>query len=450
MTNKSPILEGMEDFLDANPSQKKKSKKGDLYQWMIGKEPPILGAHSLAKHRVLQEYIEKYVAILTANRRVEQLTLSLVDGFSGGGTYLHPESGDRIPGSPILMLNAIALAETKANVDRRKKFKVNGNYYFVDEKKTTLEYLKQEVASAPSAIEKHDHIHYLKGSFSSHLDEIIQHIKKKGKAHRAIFLLDQYGYTDVPMADIRKIFAALPRAEVILTLAVDWLTHFVNDTARFTATLKNLELEHRQDLLVRLREQHSQDWRAQIQHVLHQHFYETSGADCYTPFFVHSVDSNRAYWLLHFSKHSTARDAMMELHWEMKNHFEHFGKPGFGMLCLGYDPRNVSVETQGTFGFDQSARALTTDALLVEIPEKLSQHKGLVPYRHFFDANVNDTPATKAMIAEAITQLAKDRELEIFSNKRKERKPGVKLNDEDLIRLPQTKTFFQSCRLVDG
>ncbi len=144
MANESPLLHGMQEFVNAKPAQTKKNNKGDLYQWRIGKEPPVLGAHSLAKHRVLQEYIEKYVAILTANRRVEQLTLSLVDGFSGGGTYLHPETRERIPGSPILMLNAIALAETKANVDRRKKFKVNGSYYFVDEKKPTLDYLKQE------------------------------------------------------------------------------------------------------------------------------------------------------------------------------------------------------------------------------------------------------------------------------------------------------------------
>jgi len=134
----------------------------------------------------------------------------------------------------------------------------------------------------------------------------------------------------------------------------------------------------------------------------------------------------------------------MELHWEMKNHFEHFGKPGFGMLCLGYDPREISVEHQGTFGFDQSARMLTTEALLVEIPSTLALHDGSIRYRHFFDTNVNDTPATKSMIADAITQLAKDRELEIFSSKRKERKPDIKLNDDDLIRLPQTKTFFQA------
>ena len=251
------------------------------------------------------------------------------------------------------------------------------------------------------------------------------------------------GYTDVPFSSIRKIFNELPNAEVILTFAVDWLTHFVNDSPSFTSTLESLELAHRQELLVQLRVQHSSDWRAQIQHLLHQHFFECSGADCYTPFFIHSVESNRAYWLLHFSKHSTARDAMMELHWGMQNHFEHFGSGGFGML--GHDPRKSTSENQARFKFDQDAKEATSQALLEELPKRLSVHGGFIPYRQFFDLNVNDTPATKEMIAEAIGRLTKERELEVFSKHKKERSPGVKLLDSDLIRTPQT-SFFPTWR----
>ena len=441
MNEKELILPAVAPFLgDANPPDLiKRIKKGDLYRWVIGEEPPVLGEHSLAKHRILQQYLEKYVAILTHSGRADQLTLSLVDGFSGGGRYLHPTTGERIAGSPLLMLDAMAIAEVNANLRRRNGFQLNSNFYFVEQKQQTLEYLKKVVESSPSATGKHERIHYLHGSFSNHLDQIIANIKRKGTAHRTIFLLDQYGYTDVPFSSIRKIFSQLPNAEVILTFAVDWLTHFVNDSPSFTTTLRNLELEDRQDLLVNLRVEHDSDWRAQIQHILHQHFFERSGADCYTPFFIHSVESNRAYWLLHFSKHSTARDAMMELHWEMQNHFEHFGSAGFGML--GHDPRKSSDENQLRFSFDADAKTATAEALLVEIPEKLSHHDELIPYRNFFDLNVNNTPATKEMIASAVTQLAKDKELEVLSKTKKRRKPGVKLNDSDLIRLPQTKFF---------
>lgn len=440
MNEKELILPEVKPFLIANqPELAKRISKGDLYRWVIGEDPPTLGEHSLAKHRILKEYLEKYVAILTHSGRAEQLTLSLVDGFAGGGCYLHPTTGERIAGSPLLMLDAMAVAELTANKRRRKGFQLNSNFYFVEKKKQTLDHLKYEIKSRPSAIGKHERIHYLNGAFSSHLDKIIANIKRKGTAHRTIFLLDQYGYTDVPLSSIRKIFTELPNAEVILTFAVDWLTHFVNDSKSFTTTLRNLELEHRQDLLVQLRVQHSSDWRAQVQHILHQHFFERSNADCYTPFFIHSVESNRAYWLLHFSKHSTARDAMMELHWEMQNHFEHFGTAGFGML--GHDPRKVSTEDQKTFAFDADARTATSEALLIEIPEKLSKCDGLIPYRNFFDLNVNNTPATKEMIGAAVMQLAKDREVEVLSKNKSARKPGVKLNDNDLIRLPQTKFF---------
>lgn len=440
MNEKALKLPGLELYESSSKlGISERVKKGDLYRWVIGEAPPVLGEHSLAKHRILKEYLEKYVAILTHSGRAEQLTLSLVDGFSGGGRYLHSSTGERIAGSPLLMLDAMAVAEVRANERRRKGFRLNSNFYFVEQRKQTLEHLQKEVKASPSAVGKHDQIHFLHGTFSKHLDQIISNIKRKGTAHRTIFLLDQYGYTDVPLSSIRKIFSALPNAEVILTFAVDWLTHFVNDSPSFTTTLRNLELEHRQDLLVQLRKQHAPDWRAQIQHILHQHFFDRSGADCYTPFFVHSVESNRAYWLLHFSKHSTARDAMMELHWEMQNHFEHFGAAGFGML--GHDPRKISTEDQKTFAFDMDAKKATAEALLDEIPEKLRLHDGLIPYRNFFDLNVNDTPATKEMISSAVSRLAKEGALEVFSKNKKERQPGVKLNDSDLIQLPQTSFF---------
>ncbi|OYP34506.1 three-Cys-motif partner protein TcmP [Rhodopirellula sp. MGV] len=427
---------------DASQVKKKTKTKKELYEWSIGKEPPLLGLHSISKHEVLEAYIKKYVSILTKNKCADQLMLSLVDGFAGGGVYTHPETQQRIPGSPILMLNAIAEAEVEANLGRRKPFRVNGQFYFVERSASTIEHLKKEVSNAPSSANRMENIHFIAGNFTENLDKIIAKIKSRGKAHRAIFLLDQYGYTAVPMADIRRIFYELPRAEVILTIAVDWLTHFVNESESFKRALKRLELERYQDLFVRIREDHGRDWRAEIQHILHGHFHQSSGAECYTPFFVNSVDSNRAYWLLHFSKHSTARDAMMELHWDLNNHFEHFGKAGFGMLCLGFDPRQVPLQNQPTFAFDKDARELTREALLIEIPEKLSEFGGSTPYQMFFDRNVNDTPATKAMISDAIRQLAKDKDIEIFSENGKQRACDVKLNDTDRIRLAQTETFL--------
>ena len=445
MKNKDPLLPGMQSIVDSKPKPKKeKTQKGDLYLWGVGDALPLLDDHSLTKHRILREYLERYVAILTKNRGIPQLNLSLVDGFAGGGAYMHHKTKERMPGSPVLMLEAMAAAEVKAKSLRKKEFGLNATYYFVEEQKRNLEFLKSEVRASPAATGKEDCIHFINGTFSKQLPTIIQKIKAKGRSHKAIFLLDQYGYTHVTMANIRHIFRELPRAEVILTIAVNWLIDFVNETDKFKAALRHLELESQQDELVSLRTEHCRDWRALIQQRLHKHFFQKSGAACYTPFFVHSVKSHRGYWLLHFSMHSTARDAMTNLHWTKENHFEHFGGPGLGMFggTLGFDPRSERGEAQSSFLFDKSAKEQTRDSLLIQIPERLSGFDDLVSFGHFFDQNVNDSPATKEMIAEVISQLASDKEIEIFTKDKVERRGGVKLSEHDLIRTSSIKSFL--------
>ncbi|ADB15969.1 conserved hypothetical protein [Pirellula staleyi DSM 6068] len=436
-----PLLPGMEPFVAAKPPKEKAKKNNSQYLWIPGEDPPELGQHSLAKHRILRNYLETYVAILTSNRVVEKLNLSLVDGFSGGGAYRSPVTGERIAGSPILMLDAMASAEARANEGKTKPFKIDADFYFIEQQKPTIEYLTHEISECESAHGKHEQIHILPGSFAQHIDRVIKEIKSKGRRHRAIFLLDQYGYTDVTLVNIRKIFRELPFAEVILTFAVDWLADFVNESEKFESALRNLELSDKRDLLVQIRQQHAADWRPTIQHLLHQHFYEKSGADCYTPFFINSTESHRAYWLLHFSKHATARNAMVDLHWSMQNHFQHFGKAGFEML-LGYDPSKINDSKMLPFDFGSDAASQTHESLLIGLPERLSRFGETISFKHFFETVVNETPATKQMIAIAARQLTKDHEIEVIRADGKLRKNGVIIHDDDLLRLPATKSLF--------
>lgn len=437
----APILPGMESFLASKPAKDKARKRKCQYLWIPGDDPPELGEHSLAKHRILRQYLETYVAILTSNRVVEKLNLSLVDGFSGGGAFRCPLTGQKIAGSPVLMLEAMAAAELKANKGKTKPFYLDADYYFIERQKPTLEYLKSEIGECDAARGKCERINFFSGCFADHLDVVIRRIKTKGRRHRAIFLLDQYGYTDVTLANMRKIFRELPFAEVILTFAVDWLADFVNESDKFDSSLRGLELSHKRELLLQIRESRTDDWRPAIQHLLHQHFHEMSGAECYTPFFIHSTNSHRAYWLLHFSKHATARNAMVDLHWSMQNHFQHFGAAGFDML-LGYDPNRENETPMLPFDFGNDAAKLTHKTLLIELPKRLSKFGETVSFRHFFKTVVNETPATKQMIAMAARQLTKDHEIEVLTSDSKVRRNGAMIHDDDLLRLPATKMFF--------
>ena len=69
--------------------------------------------------------------------------------------------------------------------------------------------------------------------------------------------------------------------------------------------------------------------QALIQRVLRPHIRTVAGSDYDTPFFIRPRRSRRAPWFLHLSSHPTARDVMIQRHWNVHNTFEHYG-PGQG------------------------------------------------------------------------------------------------------------------------
>jgi hypothetical protein len=125
----------------------------------------------------------------------------------------------------------------------------------------------------------------------------------------------------------------------------------------------------------------------------------------------------------------------------MQNHFQHFGKAGFEML-LGYDPSRINESPMLPFDFGTDAASMTHESLLIELPKRLSRFGETISFKHFFKTVVNETPATKQMIALAARQLTKDHEIEVITTDRKLRRNGVIIHGDDLLRLPASKSLF--------
>lgn len=440
MTENQLTLPGIE-----RPPIEKKSRKRKKtrYDWVLGEEPPLLGRHSLAKHKVLQAYLEKYVRVLTVNRAQEQLKLTLVDGFAGGGAYRHPDTGERLAGSPVIMLQAMEAAGIEANEARRKPFSLDVEYVFIEKQSPTIEFLRNELQQTEAARNQDRSYSIVPGSFSQNLDAVFKRVEQRGRSRRVIFLLDQYGFTDVCMTDLQTIFRRLPNAEVILTIAIDWLIDHWTESARYDSVLSDMGLSLESSLASHAKDESPNDWRAVIQHELHEQIFRHSGATYYTPFFIHSVDSHRAYWLLHFSGHAKARDVMTQLHWELENQFQHFGRPGLQML--GYDPRRDLTEIgQRTFTFGHSSIAAveTHEALVAELPHRLVCARDGITLQNLFQTIVNETPATKDMVAEAIRALTLEKELEVRTRDGVLRQNGVHIKDNDYIIRPRQRLLL--------
>jgi three-Cys-motif partner protein len=271
-----------------------------LYNWRIGGPLPRIARHSLAKHRVLLGYLGRYVDHLTRTPAQETLRLTLVDGFAGGGLYADDED-TQYPGSPLLMLQAMEEAQCRCARARTKEFFLDCEYHFVEARRSNFQHLRHVLNERGYGRQIGQNILLHHGQFEERAEQLISRILERGRAGRAIFVLDQYGYTDVPFGLIRQILTCLPHAEIILTFATDWLIDYLADTEEVRNTLAGLELPHRLEELLELRS--LMNGRQQIQFILHQHLVQVTGARFYTPFFIRSEEAHRDYWLVHLSNH---------------------------------------------------------------------------------------------------------------------------------------------------
>ena len=88
---------------------------------MIGQPPPLLEAHSAAKHDVFRSYIGRYIEVLTSNPRRDAISaLTLIDGFAGGGEYKFRDT--IVPGSPMILLQEVACAQARLNIHHTQAF----------------------------------------------------------------------------------------------------------------------------------------------------------------------------------------------------------------------------------------------------------------------------------------------------------------------------------------
>ena len=69
------------------------------------------------------------------------------------------------------------------------------------------------------------------GLFENELESIFKSVhQRQPRSGRAIFLLDQTGFSQVELALVSRIFTELPAAEVILTFATDALVNHLAKT----------------------------------------------------------------------------------------------------------------------------------------------------------------------------------------------------------------------------
>lgn len=419
------------------------------YKWEPGGTPPKIQQHSVAKHEILRSYLVAYLQTLISSPNQDVFKVTLVDGFAGGGVYRHATTGAIVPGSPLVMLGAVEEATALVNLERSKPVVVDVDYVLVETDPGAYHVLRYELGQRGYGEQIDRRIFIRNSSFETEAEAIIRHIQAKTpRAARAIILLDQYGYSQVPTQLIARIFHALPGAEIILNFAVDSFLNYADGGAKSRQLLDKIGLPDvfRGRTLDDIKSFET-DWRLFIQSTMYRDMVDACGARYHTTFFIRSSRGHGDYWLMHLSQRARARDVMTRIHWEKNNHFIHYGGAGLDMFrMLGYVTEKDSAFTGQSafsfgFEFDDPAKAASVNALMEQIPRLIYPDVDGMTFGELFASTCNLSPADAGTYREAIGNLIAQKDLEVIGQDGTVRR-SANIRDSDQIRAPRQRTFL--------
>ena len=417
------------------------------YRWRLGEKLPELGQHSRAKHRILDRYIRRYIEVCTATPVQERLNITIVDGYCGGGRYRYLD--EETSGSPLVVLKAIAEMEGALNRLRPRGFEIRTDFVFIDLHRHHTDFLRAEIEASPYKEQLDKSIFIWTADFNERVDDAIVGVRRLSPTRgRSIWLLDQYGWSDVSFGSMRKILRELEKAEIFLTFSVDSLIDYMSERHLGQRGYQEIELDPGFIRELMADKGEGAGWRTLIQNTLYKHLVEKTGAQFYSPFFIHSAEAHRSYWFLHLSRHREARNVIGNIHWEENTISLHHG--GAGLQALGFsrnaDPRQMAL----SYSFDDHAMALSRKTLMDEVPRKIRSaiDADLAPSLEvLFGNHCNDTPVTREIFESVLLDLRDEKEIIIEDANGKEKPRAQSVAWTDRIILARQRSLFSK---LDG
>lgn len=419
----------------------------EKWSWAIGHPPPLIEAHSRIKHLVIEDYLSRYIKVLMANPQRPVLPLSLIDGFAGGGLY-RDEDGSEVPGSPLLLLRTIWEATRDLNTDRHTTQRhIDATYHFVEKGKSNFAYLEQLLRGLGHGDQIGSQIHLHRSPFEDVAAPIIESTAGQ-PGRRALFLLDQYNYSDVDLRLVRRILTTLKGSEVILTFNVGSLITFLTDSEQARKVARNIGLEQYIHWPGISELKKTNLYRAGIQRQLAQGIHQASGAAYMTLFFVTPQGASPwSYWLVHLSNAYKANDVMKEVHWAHGNSFGHNLEPG--VFQLGYQAKRdyavtgqSSLEFDTTAAFDDMLHRTSVDNLREHLCTSLFESSSGIRFDDMIRGLANRSNATAEMIKEALHVPLRSGEIVAITKNGGSRRKGSSITSDDQIQFKQRSLYF--------
>jgi three-Cys-motif partner protein len=197
------------------------------YSWERGVE---LEEHTRRKHKILREYLARYLAVRCAFPQQSRFRLAIVEGFAGGGRYKGGE-----PGSPLIFIEELRAAAESFNLKRKDEgmapLEIECFLILNDAEPGTVATLKSNVEPLVAAIRTDvPRLHLQTAYFEQPFETLYPEIKAilaQGRYQNVLFNLDQYGHSDVRLSTLTDITASFSSAEIFYTFAILSLLTFL-------------------------------------------------------------------------------------------------------------------------------------------------------------------------------------------------------------------------------
>ena len=171
--------------------------------------------HTLGKHRVLKNYMDAWLPIMTRyNGRV-----LFIDAFAGPGEFTGGE-----PGSPIIALRALM------GHNARDQMRSDINYIFIEENVGRCNHLKNVLADLEHELPINCNYKVINSTFDETLTQVLNDIdEQNARLAPSFVMIDPFGVSGTPMETIERILNN-PKSEVYISFMARDINRFRGHT----------------------------------------------------------------------------------------------------------------------------------------------------------------------------------------------------------------------------
>lgn len=262
--------------------------------------------HTLAKHKILREYLKRWLPILSNQSRrlgIVNDRLLYVDGFAGAGEY-----SDNIPGSPLVAIQTA--------LEHSRDFPAPVHIKFIEKRRDRVEHLRRLINQRQLEIKGSKKIVVddpIEGDCEEVVCALIDEHERQGKQlGPALFFLDQFGYSSLSMGLVNRILRH-DVCEVFSYLNWSLLHPFMADQAKWSGISKAFGGDEWKDVLGL----QGTAREGRFQEIYLAALRNRGGARYSYPFAMRDSSDRIIYWLFFSSNSLDGLDQMKRAMWKV-------------------------------------------------------------------------------------------------------------------------------------